>query len=201
MIQKWLGNQLKQPKGLLSKWIGIYMQRGNNSINRWTTDLLEIKENDVLLEVGIGNGSTINRIVTNTSVGKVFGLDLSNEMIKEAAKLNKKQIKDGIVELHKGNIISLPYTDFVFDKVFSVHTIYFWPDINQGFSEAHRVLKPGGKLFLSIMDKLQMEKMRRTKNFNLLNTEEIEELLKNNGFQIIKLHQKGVYWCIEATKF
>lgn len=150
------------------------MQRGNNSINLWTTDLLKIKENDVLL-VGFGNGSTINRIINNTRVGKVFGLDLSNEMIKEAKKLNKKQIDDGIVELHKGNIISLPYTDSVFDKVFSVHTLYFWSDINQGFSEVHRVLKPGGKLFLSITDKLLMEKMRRTKNFNLLNTEELKK--------------------------
>jgi ubiquinone/menaquinone biosynthesis C-methylase UbiE len=200
MIQKWLGDQLKQPKGILSKWIGLYMQRGNNSINRWTTDLLGPQENDVLLEVGIGNGSTINRIVNNTTVGKVYGLDLSNEMIKEAEKLNKKQIEDGIVEIHKGNIISLPYTDSVFNKIFSVHTLYFWPDINQGFSEIHRVLKPGGKLFLSIADKSQMEKMRRTKNFNLLNIEEIEEIMKNNRFKIMKRHQKGVYWCIEATK-
>ncbi|WP_197248881.1 class I SAM-dependent methyltransferase [Cytobacillus firmus] len=144
MIQKWLGNQLKQPKGPLSKWIGLYMQRGNNSINCWTADLIEIKENDVLLEVGIGNGSTINHIVNNTKVGKV--IDLSKEMIKEAEKLNKKQIEDGIVELHKGNIISLPYTDSIFDKVFSIHTFYFWPDINQGCSVVHRVLKPGGKL-------------------------------------------------------
>jgi ubiquinone/menaquinone biosynthesis C-methylase UbiE len=200
MIQRWLGNQLKQPKGRLSKWIGLYMQRGNDSINRWTADLLEIKENDVLLEVGIGNGSTINRIVNNTRVGKVFGVDLSNEMIKEAEKRNKKQLEDGKVELHKGNIISLPYTDSVFDKVLSVHTLYFWPDINQGFSEVHRVLKPGGKLFLSITDKSQMEKMRRTKNFNLLYIEEIEKIIEINRFQIIKLHQKGVYWCIEATK-
>ncbi|RLL48501.1 methyltransferase domain-containing protein [Oceanobacillus piezotolerans] len=132
MIQKWLGNQLKQPKGFLSKWIGIYMQRGNDTINRWTTDLLEIEENEVI--------------------------------------------------------------------VFSVHNLYFWTDINQGFAEVHRVLKPGGKLFLSITDKSQMEKMRRTKNFILLNTEEIEEMIVNHRFQTVKLHQKEPYWCIEATK-
>ncbi|WP_370294601.1 class I SAM-dependent methyltransferase [Rossellomorea marisflavi] len=200
MIQRWLGNQLRQPKGLLSKLIGIYMQRGNDSINRWTTDLLEIKKDDVLLEVGIGNGTTLNRIVANTKIEKIFGLDLSDEMIKQAKKLNKKYIEDGIVVLQKGNIISLPYKDSIFDKVFSVHTLYFWTDINQGVSEVHRVLKPGGKFCLSITDKSQMEKMERTKNFNLINIEEIEKLLSNHMFHTIKLHQKGVYWCLEATK-
>ena len=200
MIQRWLGNQLRQPKGLLSKWIGIYMQRGNDSINRWTTDLLEIEESDVLLEVGIGNGSTLHCIVASTKVRKIFGLDLSDEMIKEAEKLNKEYIEDGMIVLHKGNVISLPYKDSFFDKVFSVHTLYFWTDINQGFSEIHRVLKPGGKLYLSITDKSQMEKMKRTKNFHLIKTEEIEKLLANHMFQTITLHQKGMYWCIEATK-
>ena len=200
MIQRWLDNQLRQPKGLLSKWIGIYMQRGNDSINRWTTDLLEIEESDVLLEVGIGNGSTLHRIVASTKVRKIFGLDLSDEMIKEAEKLNKEYIADGTVVLHKGNVISLPYKDSFFDKVISVHTLYFWTDINQGFSEIHRVLKPGGKLYLSITDKSQMEKMKRTKNFHLIKTEEIEKLLANHMFQTITLHQKGMYWCIEATK-
>lgn len=200
MIQRWLGIQLRQPKGMLSKWVGIYMQRGNDLINRWTIDLMDIKEDDVLLEVGMGNGSTINHIVSNIKTGKVFGLDLSDEMVKEAEKLNKEYIEGEIVTLHKGDIISLPYKDSIFDKVFSVHTLYFWSDINQGFSEINRVLKPGGKLFLSITDKSQMEKMKRTKDFNLINIEEIDKLLLNHMFQTIKLHQKGVYWCIEATK-
>jgi hypothetical protein len=44
-----------------------------------------------------------------------------------------------------------------------------------------------------------MEKMRRTESFNLLHADEIEEMLVNHMFHSIKRHQKGVFWCIEAT--
>ena len=200
MIQYWLGNQLKQPNGLLSKWVGIYMQRGNEAINRWTIDLLDIQAHDQLLEIGIGNGSTLHRIASNNKVRKIVGVDLSADMIKEAKKLNKHYIENGIVELQKGNVLSLPYKDAAFNKVFTIHTLYFWTDINKGFSEIHRVLEPGGILFLSITDPLQMQKMKRTKNFHLIIPKQIEELLTKHRFKAITIHQRGIYWCIEATK-
>ena len=200
MIQRWLGKQLRQPAGLFSKFIGLYMQRGNEAINRWTVDLMDLAKTDVLLEVGIGNGSTLNRIVADAKIRQAFGVDLSDEMIKEAEKLNKKYIDDGLVVLDKGNIVSLQYHDECFDKVFSVHTLYFWPDVIRGFSEIHRVLKPGGKLFLSIIEKSRMEKMKRTRNFNLITAAEIEALLEEQHFKISKVHQNGTLLCIEATK-
>ena len=143
MFQQWLGNQLRHPKGPLSKWIGMYMQKGNDEINTWTIDLLDLDADKVLLEVGIGNGSTLNRIASNKKVRKLYGVDLSDDMIKEAAKLNKKFIENGMIELQQGNVLFLPYKESTIDTVLSVHTIYFWPDIDQGLSEIHRVLKPG----------------------------------------------------------
>ncbi|KUP08952.1 hypothetical protein Q75_01700 [Bacillus coahuilensis p1.1.43] len=200
MIQNWLGKQLRQPNGLLSKWIGRYMERGNYEINSWTLNLLDVKESDVLLEVGIGNGSTLNRIVKSVSIRKIYGVDISEDMIREARKLNKRYIENGKAVLQKADISSLPFSGSVFDKVFTVHTIYFWSDINQGFREIYRVLKPKGKLYLSILDKSKMEKMQRTRTFNLLSLEEIEHVLIKNSFNIIRVHKKGSYWCIEVGK-
>ena len=200
MFQQWLGNQLRHPKGPLSKWVGMYMQKGNDEINLWTIDLLNLDSDKVLLEVGIGNGSTLNRIASNKKVRKLYGVDLSDDMIKEAAKLNKKFIENGMIELQQGNVLFLPYKESTIDTVLSVHTIYFWTDIDQGLSDIHRVLKPGGKLFLSITDKSRMEQMERTKDFHLIHIEEIEKKLSNHLFQPIELHQKGMHWCIEATK-
>ncbi|MFC0561906.1 hypothetical protein [Halalkalibacter alkalisediminis] len=56
MFQKWLGNQLKKPTGFVSKLVGKYMEKGNYEINNWTLSLLNIKGNESILEVGIGNG-------------------------------------------------------------------------------------------------------------------------------------------------
>lgn len=90
MFQEWLGNQLKKPTGFVSKWVGKYMEKGNYEINNWTLSLLNIKGNESILEVGIGNCSTLNRVAQQNIKGKNYGVDISKEMVKEARKLNKK---------------------------------------------------------------------------------------------------------------
>lgn len=200
MFQRWLGNQLRQPKGLFSKWIGNYMQKGNTTINHWTTEVLSIGESEVILEVGIGNGSTINQIVRNNKIGRVIGIDISNEMLRRAEKINKQYIEQGVVELHYADVMDLPFKDSSFDKVFTVHTIYFWTDMNRAFYEIYRVLKPGGKVYISLANKSHMEKMQRTKSFHLLDIDEVEVFLNKNKFMAIKRHENGVFWCLEALK-
>ncbi|WP_010099447.1 class I SAM-dependent methyltransferase [Ornithinibacillus scapharcae] len=200
MLQRWLGNQLRQPRGLFSKWIGNYMQKGNLTINRWTTEVMDLKGKAVILEIGIGNGATLHEIVKTVDIGSATGIDISNEMLKQARKRNLKYIEQGLMELRYGDVMDLPFEDIIFDKVFSIHTIYFWIDLNRSFSEIHRVLKPGGKVYISITDRAQMEKMQRTNSFTLLDVTEIENLLQRNHFTSVKRHSNGVFWCLEATK-
>jgi ubiquinone/menaquinone biosynthesis C-methylase UbiE len=73
----------------------------------------------------------------------------------------------GVVTIQEAGIESLPFDDEYFDKVFTVHTIYFWESIDQGFHEAYRVLKPGGTLYVSIMNETTMQKVKRTSSFSL----------------------------------
>ncbi|MGN1401362.1 MAG: class I SAM-dependent methyltransferase [Bacillus sp. (in: firmicutes)] len=200
MIQRWLGNQLRKPAGILSKQIGAYMQKGNDEINRWTVDLLDPKSGEAVLEVGIGNGSTLERVLRTADVVSVCGVDISASMIKEAGKRLRSDKEEGRVTLKEGDIHSLPCEDSSFDKVFSVHTIYFWDDIQKGISEIHRVLKPNGKLFLSITDSGQLERMKRAETFALYKTEDIVKRLADAHFQGVTVHHKKAYRCIEAQK-
>lgn len=200
MLQKWLGNQLRKPNGILSKWVGRYMEKGNYEINKWTLDLLNINNFEVILEVGVGNGATLYKVAQKNKTGKNHGVDISKSMVKEAKKLNKKDIVRGVVNILEANVTSLPFTDDFFNKVYSVHTLYFWENLNQGFSEIYRVLKPDGCLFISILDKSHMEKMKRTEKFSLLSIQEIEDELYNNNFKEVVSESKGAYWCIQAKK-
>ncbi|MFE4144706.1 class I SAM-dependent methyltransferase [Peribacillus sp. YIM B13472] len=200
MFQKWIGSQLKNPKGPLSKWVGRYMEKGNHAINDWTISLLDSNGNDTILEVGIGNGSTLSRLAQRNILGKNYGVDISEEMVKVAMRKNRKHLNAGVVDIQVSDIESLPFKNDFFDKVFTVHTIYFWDDIGRGLSEAYRVLKPNGRLLLSIMDKSKMELMERTTDFKLYSIKEIESNLMQRGFKDIRIHLRAGFCCLEAKK-
>lgn len=48
---------------------------------------------------------------------------------------------------------SLPYPAESFDKVFSIHSVYFWVNPVDCLKELRRVLKPGGLLAITIKPK------------------------------------------------
>jgi ubiquinone/menaquinone biosynthesis C-methylase UbiE len=54
------------------------------------------------------------------------------------------------VELRHGDAMALPYPDESFDAVCAIETLYFWPDPVQGLREARRVLRPGGRLAVTL---------------------------------------------------
>ena len=200
MFQEWLGNQLKKPTGFVSKWVGKYMEKGNYEINDWTLGLVNIKGKESILEVGVGNGSTLNRVAHLNINGENYGVDVSKEMVKEAIKLNKYFVENELMDISQSDIGDMPFSNDRFDKIYTVHTIYFWSDLDKGLSETYRMLKPNGTLFISIMDTSYMKKMKRTKNFNLLDNQEIEKGLRMQNFKEIIIHNKGMFCCIEARK-
>jgi ubiquinone/menaquinone biosynthesis C-methylase UbiE len=47
-------------------------------------------------------------------------------------------------------VASLPFPDRQFDKVLSIHSAYFWPDLERAMAEIGRVLAPGGLVVLAL---------------------------------------------------
>jgi len=58
-------------------------------------------------------------------------------------------------------VASLPYPDESFDKVFSIHSIYFWAKPVDCLKELRRVLKPGGLLAITIQPKDKWTELQR----------------------------------------
>lgn len=109
----------------------------------------KIKEGDVVLDLGSGAG--IDAILAAKKVGaqgKVIGVDMTEEMI-EMAKLNAKKQNIENVEFILGEIEKLPLDDNSVDTIITNCVINLTPDKSKTFSEAYRVLKPGGKIYLS----------------------------------------------------
>jgi ArsR family transcriptional regulator len=113
------------------------------------TALGKIKEGDVVLDLGSGAGFDCflaSRKVGNK--GKVIGVDMTEEMIKKA-RANAKKHKFANVEFRLGDIEELPVDSNSIDIVISNCVINLAPDKSRVFKEAYRVLRKGGRMYVS----------------------------------------------------
>ena len=110
---------------------------------------LEIKNGEIVLEIGFGTGHCLQRIALSVGkTGKAYGVDISDGMLHlTKKKLEKAGLMDR-VELYHGDASKLPFADETFDAVFMSFTLELFDtsEITQLLSEIRRVLKVGSRL-------------------------------------------------------
>jgi ubiquinone/menaquinone biosynthesis C-methylase UbiE len=153
LFSKYIDGQYRRPTGLVGRWIGGKMAQQHRPENRWTVALLDPQPVDHILEIGFGPGIAVQALARRMPRGLVAGVDFSRTMVATARRRNAAAVKAGRVRLHYATADHLPFADASFDKVFGIHTIYFWPQPQAALREIHRVLKPGGKLVITVLPK------------------------------------------------
>ena len=78
------------------------MARMNRNIAVWMINLLDIKPNDTVLEIGFGPGTAIGQMADLGLGRQICGIDYSPEMPQQATARNMEAIKSGRVDLRFG---------------------------------------------------------------------------------------------------
>lgn len=106
----------------------------------------EIRPGSKVLDIGCGAGFDL--IVASRLTGphgRVYGIDLTREMLGRAAE-NLEKTGTANVSLSQVDTEAIPFNDSMFDVVLSNGVINLSPFKQELFKEIHRVLQPGGRL-------------------------------------------------------
>jgi len=107
-------------------------------------DHMNIAPGEHVLDLGIGTGVSLNYYPRHT---RLFGVDLSGGMLREARKKIRDMGLDGAF-VFQANALELPFADSSFDHVFISHVISVVSDPVRLVREAQRVARPGARIVI-----------------------------------------------------
>lgn len=110
-----------------------------------------LQPNMRVLDVGCGGGRFAVRLAERFPEIDVVGLDRSPEQIDRAQR--RGAALTDRVSFVEGDATDMPFADGEFDLVYSLGSLKHWPDPSKGLRECARVLRPGGRLWLTEGDR------------------------------------------------
>ncbi len=173
------------------------------------TALAELKPGETVLDLGSGGGIDVLLSAKRVGpTGKAFGLDMTDEML---ALARENQRKAGVenVEFLKAEIEAIPLPDNSVDVIISNCVINLSADKDRVFSEALRVLRPGGRLAVSdvvVRGEVPSEIRRSIELWigcvaGALEDADYRAKLAKAGFEAIELEPTRIYRAEDARDF
>ena len=183
-------SQCARPEGSLGRIMLSFMNYTHAPLTNWGLKLVDVQDEWTMLDVGCGGGFTIRRLLKRSKDAKVYGIDISEESVAKAKKVNVN-VLDKQVFVTLGSAEKLPYEDGKFDLVTPVETVYFWPNLPDCLQEVHRVLKPSGKfaILVEVVDS-DSKWTNVVEGMTAYSPEDLKKLLDDAGFTQTEIHRK-----------
>ena len=126
---------------------GRGMEEGHWEITRLTIELMGVRQEDNIFDLGCGSGWASRVLAGMAPKGVIVGADLADHMIREAVGEYPNPPNTFFLVADAAGI---PCRDACFDSLLSVESIYYYPDLETTFGEVCRILRPGGCAYLLI---------------------------------------------------
>jgi ubiquinone/menaquinone biosynthesis C-methylase UbiE len=110
---------------------------------------LDIKDEDIILDIASGTGEPALTIAGLAKNGKVYATDLADHML-DIAKENAAKYNIENIVFRVADISELPFSNNFFDKVSCRMGFMFFPDMQLAANEMFRVCKSGGRVATSV---------------------------------------------------
>ncbi len=105
-----------------------------------------------VLEVAAGTGVVTRALAARLPAQtRLAATDLNPPMLDYA---KARMAPDARIEWRQADALALPFEDASFDSVACQFGVMFFPDKVQGYREARRVLKPGGRYVFNVWDRI-----------------------------------------------
>ncbi len=173
------------------------------------TALAQLHEGETVLDLGSGGGIDVLLSAKRVGpTGKVFGLDMTDEMLALANE-NKRRAGAEHVDFLKGEIEQIPLPDNSVDVIISNCVINLSADKGRVLREAFRVLKPGGRFAVSdvVVRGEAPPEVRRNMALwvgcvaGALEEMEYRDLLADAGFRRVDVEPTRIYEAKDAEAF
>ena len=171
-------------KGIFKNW--------NRKIERKAIETASIKKNSKILDVGCGTGNLLYLFQEQGKNLKLYGIDISNEMLKIAKARLTKQTNLRLKPIEKIN-----FKSNYFDYVFSVDTFHHYSNYDLAMKNIYRVLKKKGKLIIADFNfgfiGNKIFHAIEPGNNKMYSKDEFKKLFKAYGFKNINQKRFGLF--------
>ncbi len=188
------------PKGLLGRLMLVSMDKEHLPMAQWALERIRIPENGKVADLGCGGGYNIKRMLEMSAKAQFLGLDISDESVKKAQKVNKDEIGKR-VKIIKGSAERLPFKDNSIDLITAFETVFFWKKPEKAFREIYRSLVNGGCFaVINNYGDPNVDWEKKVPCMTRYTAEQIADMLKTIGFADISKNKKEKLFLVIGYK-
>jgi protein-L-isoaspartate O-methyltransferase len=114
---------------------------------RWAIEVLSVRPDETILEIGCGNGHAVELICQHLTTGRIVGIDRSSTAVRTAEANNQQCINAGRARFLNAQLSELHLNER-FEKIFAVNVNLFWTGPRLQLAALHFLKKEGGHLYL-----------------------------------------------------